>query len=139
MIDTREADCAGHARTQHRAEPVANSYPYRPCGAVPVLAFAQSERFSPRGGRPLLTLGFTGAKPADVNGTSPPRVPLGPMAREGAYAFISAPFGSAPVSRKRQNSMSRRRASATMPMRRMRLLPAPNRFSYQSVSSLSGW
>jgi hypothetical protein len=52
--------------------------------------------------------------------------------------FSTAPSGMTPVSRYRHSSIRSFLAKATIPMRRIRLLPCPNRSSYHLVNLLSG-
>ena len=52
--------------------------------------------------------------------------------------FKRAPSGTTPDSTNRHKSISRRRASATMPMRRWRLLPPPKRFINHRLCLLVG-
>ena len=56
----------------------------------------------------------------------------------GSYPRSTAPSGIRPVSRKRQSAIKSFRASATMSIFRMRLLPCPNRFTYHWGSALVG-
>ena len=49
------------------------------------------------------------------------------------------PGGTTPWSTNRQSATSSLRAKATIPIRRCRLLPPPNRCANQRLSSLSGW
>jgi hypothetical protein len=58
--------------------------------------------------------------------------------RDTAYAFSCAPSGTVPVSTYRQSAMRSFRARATMPMRRIRFPPPPNRSRYQRLSALVG-
>ena len=50
-----------------------------------------------------------------------------------------APCGTNPAPRNRHSSTSRRRARATIPMRRWRLLPPPKRSWNQRLCPLPGW
>jgi len=59
--------------------------------------------------------------------------------RQTAHAALSsAPCGITPVSRKRQSAMSNLRATATIPIRLMRLPPPPKRSRNQQLRALSG-
>jgi hypothetical protein len=58
--------------------------------------------------------------------------------RYTADAFSCAPSGTVPVSTYRQSAMRSFRARATMPMRRIRFPPPPNRSRYQRLSALVG-
>jgi hypothetical protein len=51
----------------------------------------------------------------------------------------AAPSGKPPVSRQRHSAMSNFRATATIPMRRNRLPPPPQRSRNQQLRALSGW
>ena len=54
-------------------------------------------------------------------------------------SFNRAPSGTTPASMNRHRSINRRRASATMPMRRWRLPPPPKRSWNQRLCLLPGW
>lgn len=54
------------------------------------------------------------------------------------YGFISAPSGTIPVSQYRHSAINRRRANATIPMRRVTAPAVPNRRWYHCVSALAG-
>ena len=59
--------------------------------------------------------------------------------QKNAYAALSiAPSGKTPVSRKRHKAMSNLRATATMPIRRKRLPPPPQRSRNHTLRALSG-
>jgi hypothetical protein len=55
-----------------------------------------------------------------------------------AWLFTIAPSGISPCSTYRHRAMSSLRASATIPIRRSRLLPLPNRRWYHCVNALAG-
>lgn len=77
-----------------------------------------------RGERPHLTRGALRHPGAAAGGSHQrARGATGPA----GYAFSTAPSGSTPVSRYGHSSISSWRASATIPIRRTRLLPCPKR------------
>jgi len=53
--------------------------------------------------------------------------------------FTRVPSGTTPDSRNRHRSITRRRAKATIPMRRWRLLPPPKRSWNQRLCLFCGW
>src|SRR5215472_3903860 len=53
-------------------------------------------------------------------------------------SLSTAPAGNTPVSRKRQSAISTLRATATIPIRRMRLPPLPKRSRNHTLRALSG-
>jgi hypothetical protein len=90
----------------------------------------------------------TAKPPRDCSGPSQPAraVPLYILSlRPGIYAargcacfFSTAPAGGVPVFRYFHNSIRSFRASATIPIFRIRVLPLPYRSPYHRLSSLSG-
>jgi hypothetical protein len=64
---------------------------------------------------------------------------LPPPPHPAQLAFSSAPAGGVPVLRYLQSSISSLRASATIPIRRIRELPCPYFRWYHWLSSLCGW
>src|SRR5215510_2669406 len=63
----------------------------------------------------------------------------GPQHRDTAYTSLrAAPSGNTPVSQKRPSAMSNLRATATIPIRRKRLPPLPQRSRNHTRRALSG-
>jgi len=62
-----------------------------------------------------------------------------PRSRDAQATFSRVPSGTRPLSANRHKSITRRRARATMPMRRWRLPPCPKRSWNQRLCLLCGW
>jgi hypothetical protein len=65
--------------------------------------------------------------PAHHAGIASGMASVGPVSKPFFQVTSWAPFGTSPVSRKRHKATNSLRANATIPMRRWRLLPLPNR------------
>jgi hypothetical protein len=139
ISDFAAATCARGARMREASLPQTTCYPCRPLDTdhliLPAL-LAPGER---QGGQPLLKIGSQ-REPCLLS-RCPRQLSLAALPSRGSRrpaACRAAPSGTTPVSTNRHKAMSRLRARATIPLRRQRLLPCPQRCCYHWGSALCG-